>query len=159
MRSRGERNLATQHLVHRAAFALCCVLSVACGDDDRAADDVEVDTAADTRVEDTSADETSADAADDVAITDAMNDTGCATCGEQCVDLEFDRWNCGECGNACELAEICAEGSCTAASCTVTCGADETCCNAECCSGACCGRPLRNPDGTIAFIGVECCDE
>jgi hypothetical protein len=39
-----------------------------------------------------------------------------STVGPLCVDLGFDRLNCGACGSACKSSEICSNGTCTAGS-------------------------------------------
>ena len=39
--------------------------------------------------------------------------TGQSRCGGQCVDPATDRSNCGGCGNACGLAQVCSDGACT----------------------------------------------
>lgn len=37
---------------------------------------------------------------------------GLTACGTTCVDTDFDRANCGSCGNACGATDLCAGGSC-----------------------------------------------
>lgn len=38
----------------------------------------------------------------------------CETCNNQCVSFTRDKQNCGECGNACEQNQKCADGQCVA---------------------------------------------
>jgi len=38
---------------------------------------------------------------------------GLRPCGSECVDLAFDRENCGACGNVCKTTEVCKAGKCS----------------------------------------------
>jgi hypothetical protein len=66
-------------------------------------------------------------------------------CGDQCVDLDVDPNNCGECGNACNQLSFCCGGQCRSrlnddeSNCGA-CGRVCTIDNPRCCRGRCIGR-------------------
>ncbi len=66
---------------------------------------------------------------------------GLSRCGTGCADLEADRLNCGACGAACQIGEVCREGRCTCPSGAERCGAvcAVTSTDPSHCGG--CGRP------------------
>ena len=39
-------------------------------------------------------------------------DPGQSLCGTTCIDPQNDPDNCGKCGNACPLAQVCSSGQC-----------------------------------------------
>ena len=49
-----------------------------------------------------------------------------------CVDLDSDRNNCGTCGNACGLNEVCRDGACSADECEPPCTGGMRCCGGTC---------------------------
>ena len=69
--------------------------------------------------------------------------SGLTLCGSECVDLDTDNFNCGECGRAC------ADSFCNAGTCDSSCGAGTIACGFRCCpdppgcdpSGASCAMP------------------
>lgn len=82
---------------------------------------------------------------------------GLATCGTECVDLAFDRDNCGTCGTKCASTEVCKAGKCssdcgTLTSCTGEGGAK--CVNTKTDTANCgaCGKAC--PAGQLCNDGV-----
>ncbi len=79
----------------------------------------------------------------------------------ECRDLNIDRFHCGECENACETVESCANGNCTIGPdiCDERCGDTSICCGGECCTrgqcigGVCGGADGGTPDGGVAEDG------
>lgn len=78
----------------------------------------------------------------------------CTQCGGQCVDLNSDSANCGNCGNTCNAMQFCKAGSCH----SVDCPTGETRCgdlcvdllsNAANCGG--CGAPCAS--GQLCQMG------
>jgi hypothetical protein len=78
------------------------------------------------------------DAGEDADVPDAVEDAaeapddeecpaGLTRCEGRCVDLDVDHDHCGECGHACEAAQICTGGECT-----LECPPGETDCDGEC---------------------------
>lgn len=50
---------------------------------------------------------------EDTTPSDGPCGAGLSLCFGSCVDLQSDHENCGSCGNACEIVEVCSEGECT----------------------------------------------
>lgn len=68
----------------------------------------------------------------------------------ECRDLTIDRFHCGECDNACETVESCANGNCTIGPdiCDERCSDTAICCGGECCTrAACVAGVCGGPDG------------
>lgn len=61
-------------------------------------------------------------------------ETGKTRCKSECIDLQNDKNNCGECGKACGQAQICAEGICQRdpKSQEAPCPAGQSLCGSEC---------------------------
>lgn len=53
--------------------------------------------------------------------------SGQTECSGQCVDLNSDEANCGQCGSACPFSQVCNNGSCQ-----TQCAPGETVCNGQC---------------------------
>jgi len=51
----------------------------------------------------------------------------CTECGGSCVDVKTDRANCGECGKACAVGQLCTDGACRS-----NCPAGQLVCSGQC---------------------------
>jgi hypothetical protein len=69
---------------------------------------------------------------------------GCSACGPGCADFSNDPRNCGACGNACAMGEVCRNGACTT-----------PCPSGQLCAGGVCMASC--PAGTAA-CGPRCLD-
>jgi len=85
------------------------------------------------------------------ATTDGTGDVGCGSgktqCGATCTSITNDPKNCGKCGVACGMYEVC-----TAGSCSYSCSTGETLCNAPPEGGA-------GEDGGDAATGKDAAGE
>lgn len=91
---------------------------------------------------------------------------GQVPCGEQCVDVEEDPTNCGDCGVTCEAGQICSAGACLI--CSEECGPSDGICDdggegspyAYCDYGTDCPDCGPRPvcDAGLSSCGGECVD-
>ena len=87
--------------------------------------------------------EGSSDAADDDDTVECPSDT--TSCSGDCVDLDADPDNCGQCGNICPLTKDCCDGRCVAltfnpdncGSCGHSCSTYQDCVDGACLEGSC----------------------
>lgn len=118
-----------------------------------------------------------ADAPDDVPIdaadasderVDAAEDLACGVglrrCGPACVNVQDDITNCGGCGRACRVDQVCTSGVCECAAGRAEC--DGTCrnvmtdashcgrCGVACATGACAGGVCVCPAGQLECAGA-----
>jgi hypothetical protein len=88
--------------------------------------------------------------------TDCSDYAGTVACGGFCVFLATERQHCGECGNACQVGEMCVNGACAAATCGDTqtdpanCGA----CGNSCSGGTCVGGMCQCTGGGLSCGGA-----
>ncbi len=85
------------------------------------------------------------------------------TCGTVCVDLAFDRQNCGACGNACKTGEVCSEGTCqiecggtTPQLCNGGCVNAQS--NAQACGTTCANCEATTGKGSVCLNGSCTCN-
>ncbi|HUS63607.1 MAG TPA: hypothetical protein VMZ28_03650 [Kofleriaceae bacterium] len=89
-------------------------------------------------------------------------------CGDVCVDTGIDPRNCGACGKACTVGEVCSGNKCGCLPSGAPCGAGQSCCNANGCKslnadinncGGCgitCGPGGTCSNGECKCGGVTC---
>jgi hypothetical protein len=65
--------------------------------------------------------------------------TGQALCDDKCADLDYDRDNCGACGNVCSSTQSCYNGTCSGGSSSGSSGSTGTCstCRSNAVNGSC----------------------
>lgn len=84
--------------------------------------------------------------------------SGLTPCGTplRCVNLQNNIANCGKCGNACPVGQLCQGGTCVASGCTKPCPATDSnpCTDDICVKGQCVNVPSK--DGTSCFTGGKC---
>ncbi|MBI5543932.1 MAG: hypothetical protein HY901_08605 [Deltaproteobacteria bacterium] len=79
---------------------------------------------------------------------------GRTECGTACVELEFDRQNCGACDQACTAGSACAKGRCYPMDCdTQTCAPDSVCFDDRCTPEQCVGTSCPNGEACEAATG------
>jgi hypothetical protein len=74
---------------------------------------------------------------------------GCSglCCSGRCTDVRNDRLDCGSCGHACGVNEVCSGGVCSCMG--GACGAGQTCCNSGC-------QDLRTDSSNCGACGNDC---
>jgi len=93
-------------------------------------------------------------------------DTGInfAICGDACLDLDYDRRNCGTCGNKCATGVECIQGSCGCPNDQSKCGdgccaANRICCDHNCCDAgvtSCSNGQCACPAGKVRCQNGGC---
>ncbi len=85
------------------------------------------------------------------------------TCGTACVDLAVDRLNCGGCGNACKVGEVCSGGVCqlqcggtTPQFCNGGCVNAQS--NAQACGTTCANCEATTGKGSVCLDGTCTCN-
>ncbi|MBU1219711.1 fibronectin type III domain-containing protein [Myxococcota bacterium] len=88
-------------------------------------------------------------------------------CGDLCVNPNYDKLNCGTCGNDCDDGQVCIEGSCTESPCDPPCQNGGTCSglnqceclngwSGETCEESLCDPPCQNGGTCIGVNQCEC---
>ena len=78
---------------------------------------------------------------------------GTTTCGNLCVDIKIDRYNCGGCNNACKAGEVCSSGKCALSCQTGLTNCDGTCVNTDANRKHCGGCATKCKDGEVCSSG------
>lgn len=95
-----------------------------------------------------------------LALTGCICGPGSQTCDNSCVDVQSDAENCGACGEACRLGQICVEGACVGGA-TRACASDEACSDGEFCTGIehCVQGFCRPSAPVVCDDGIACTTE